>query len=93
MKKLVLHTFAVAALACLSGLVYAGPKCTDVPKDQWMSKEAMKTKAMEMGYSVRLLKETKGRCYEIYGYNSDGKKVEVYFHPVDGKIVKEKIKG
>jgi hypothetical protein len=33
---------------------------------------------------------TDGNCYEIYGKNKQGQKVEVYFNPVDGKVVKTK---
>ena len=42
--------------------------------------------------NTKMFKKTKGNCYEIYGYTQDGKKAEVYFHPVDGTVVKEEIK-
>jgi hypothetical protein len=29
-------------------------------------------------------------CYEVKGLDKDGKKVEAYFNPVDGKLVKTK---
>ena len=35
-------------------------------------------------------KTTKGNCYEIYGKDKAGQKVEIYYNPVDGSIVKEK---
>lgn len=32
----------------------------------------------------------RGRCYEIYGTDKAGKKVEIYFDPVSGKPVEQK---
>ena len=44
----------------------------------------------EQGYQVAKFKVTDGNCYEIYGKDRDGKKVEIYFNPVDGSVVKSK---
>lgn len=64
-----------------------GTDCGNTPRDQWMSKDAAKSKAAEMGYEVRRVKE-EGGCYEIYGIDKNGAKVEVFMHPVSGVIVK-----
>ncbi|CAI07932.1 conserved hypothetical protein [Aromatoleum aromaticum EbN1] len=80
---------AVAGLT-LSAVAFAGPQCTDMPKSDWMSEEAMKQKIAEQGYTVDKFKTTDGNCYEIYGKDQDGKKVEIYFSPIDGSVVKEK---
>ncbi|MBT4762072.1 MAG: PepSY domain-containing protein [Bdellovibrionaceae bacterium] len=84
-----------AALIVLSGLTltstaYAKKNCTDQPKGKWMSIEAFKSMASENGYQIRKFKQ-KGSCYEIYGKNKQGQKVEVYFNPVDGSVVKSEI--
>jgi len=55
-----------------------------------MSEEAFKAKATALGYTIRKFKQP-GSCYEIYGTNKDGKKVEVYFNPVDASVSKEEI--
>ncbi len=68
---------------------YAKKSCTDEPKSKWMSEEAFKKKVTDEGYTIRKFKQP-GTCYEIYGTNKDGKKVEVYFNPVDGSVVKAK---
>lgn len=78
-----------AALLC-STAAWAGPDCTTEPKDKWLSEDAMKAKATEMGYKAQVFK-VEGSCYEIYGYNKDGKAVEVYFNPVSAEIVEEEI--
>jgi hypothetical protein len=81
--------FATAALT-LSAAAVAGPQCTEAPKSNWMSEDAMKQRIAADGYVVDKFKTTSGNCYEIYGKDKDGKKVEIYFSPVDGSIVKEK---
>lgn len=77
------------SLIALSATAYAKKNCTDQPKEKWMSQEAFKKKAESEGYKIRKFK-TPGSCYEIYGTDKEGKKVEIYFNPVDGSVVKRK---
>ena len=63
---------------------------TDQPKDKWMKEVDFKKKVEGIGYKIKKFKQP-GSCYEIYGLNKDGKKVEVYFNPVDASVVKEEI--
>lgn len=86
MKRITLMALALI----ISNSAYAKKTCTDQPKDKWMKEEDFKKKAEELGYKIRKFKQP-GSCYEIYGTNKDGKKVEVYFNPVDGSVVKENI--
>jgi hypothetical protein len=45
-----------------------------------------------MGFkNIKVFKKTTSGCYEIYGYNKDGKKAEVYFNPVTGEIVENNV--
>ena len=39
-------------------------------------------------YKISVFKVTAGRCYEIYGRNEQGRRVEVYFHPMTGEAVR-----
>lgn len=73
----------------LFSVAYAKKDCTDQPKDKWMTEEAFKKKVEELGYKIKKFKQP-GTCYEIYGTDKDGKKVEIYFNPVDATIVKQK---
>ena len=85
-----MHRLATAlAFIVLSGPALAGPNCTSEPKDKWIDQIAMKAKIAELGYTFKIFKVTTGNCYEIYGQNRAGKRVEVYFDPVTGKIVEE----
>jgi hypothetical protein len=85
MKKLLL----IITLELCLNVVYAKKSCTTEPKEKWMTVESFKKKAESEGYKIKTFKET-GTCYEIYGQNKEGKKVEIYFSPVDGSIVKSK---
>jgi hypothetical protein len=86
MKHLIL-----ASLVLLSGVsAFAKKNCTDQPKEKWMSEADFKKKVTELGYTIRKFKQ-KGSCYEIYGQNKEGQKVEIYFNPVDLTIVKSEV--
>jgi len=82
-------TLIALTLATLSTAAMDGPECTTEPKDKWMPEASMKQKLEADGYRIKVFKTTKGNCYEIYGWNKQNQKVEIYFNPVDGKIVKQ----
>ena len=84
------HLILIAAIALTGLSAQAKKNCTDLPKDKWMKEEDFKAKVEGLGYKIRKFKQP-GSCYEIYGQNKDGKKVEVYFNPVDATVVKEEI--
>lgn len=86
MRKLAI----VLAILMVGGLAQAKKNCTDQPKEKWMKEEDFKKRMEGEGYKIRKFKQP-GSCYEIYGTNKDGKKVEVYFNPVDASVVKEEI--
>jgi hypothetical protein len=79
----------VFAFTLLSGSALAGPICTAEPKDKWLSEGAMKAKIAELGYKYKIFKVTTGNCYEIYGHDKSGQRIEIYFHPVTGNVVEE----
>lgn len=72
-----------------SGVAFAKKNCTNEPKEKWMSESDFKKKVEDEGYKINKFKQP-GTCYEIYGVNKEGKKVEIYFNPVDGTPVKKK---
>lgn len=83
--------FAVLVLLCANS-TFAAVDCTKEPKEKWQNQEEFKKKLVTEGYKIKLFKVTKGNCYEIYGWNKEQQKVEIYFNPVDGKQVKAEIK-
>jgi hypothetical protein len=78
-----------AAFVAFSVPAFAGPTCTSEPKQKWMSEPDMKAKIAALGYKFKVFKVTSGNCYEIYGRDKSGKRIEVYFHPITGDVVEE----
>ena len=88
MKRLVTVSLAAAAaLASLSAI--AAPECTTAPRSKWMPEATMKARILKDGYVIDKFKVS-GQCYEIYGKDAKGNKVEIYFDPTDGRIVKQR---
>lgn len=80
----------LTSLVLFTGLTaFAKKNCTDKPKDTWMSEADFKKKVEGEGFKIKKFKQP-GTCYEIYGTNKEGKKVEIYYNPVDGSVVNEK---
>lgn len=90
--RLLFVNIAAVAIFAAAGSAHAAPNCTDAPKEKWMPAGEMQKRATALGYKVKTFKVS-GNCHEIYGWTKDGKKAEVYFNPVDGKVVKSKIQG
>ena len=49
----------------------------------------MNDRILKDGYKIDKFKVS-GQCYEIYGQDSKGNEVEIYFDPTDGSIVKRR---
>lgn len=86
MRKLLLLSLAIA-----SPLAFAGPQCTTADQAQWQDQAKFQENLKAEGYEIKKFKVTGGNCYEIYGWNKDKQKVEIYFDPVTGKAVKSEI--
>lgn len=86
MRKLLLSI----ALLSLTGTAFAGAKCTAHPKQEWMKEADAKAKLEAEGYKIKKFK-VDGNCYEIYGHNKEGKKVEIYFDTKTLDVVKAEI--
>lgn len=80
--------FVAFAVYAFSASAFAGPQCTDEPRSQWLPAAKVLEQAMTEVTKLKLFKVTKGNCYEIYGWEAQGKKLEIYYHPVTGKTVK-----
>ena len=81
-------TFRLIGLAALAAAAFAGTpasatgkmKC-DAPKAQWKSMDALQAKLTKEGWQLRKAK-VDGGCFEVYGTDPEGNRVEAYFHPV-----------
>jgi len=90
-----MNSFVLVAIACLAMAptpAFAGANCKANPKAEWMSETDAKARLMAQGYKIDKFK-IDGNCYEIYGSNKDGKKVEIYFDTRTLDVVKAEVKG
>jgi hypothetical protein len=71
----------------LTSNVYAAADCPAYPKEEWASEETLKEALEAEGYTIKKFK-IDGNCYEMYGRNKEGKKVEIYFDMKTLGIVK-----
>lgn len=83
MKTILLASMLIAAS---SATLAAEPACT-APKDKWMNVDTFKKGVESQGYKIKTFKITKGNCYEIYGFDKAGKKVEINFDPVTAAVL------
>ncbi|WP_346398424.1 PepSY domain-containing protein [Pseudomonas syringae] len=80
------------SLCLASPLALAGPQCTTADKSQWQDQAKFQEQLKAQGYEISKFKVTDGNCYEIYGFDKDKRKVEIYHDPVTGKAVKTETK-
>ena len=85
MKQLIL----ASATLLIATSAIAGPTCS-VPEDKWMKEADFKAQIEKQGYRIKTFKVSKGKCYEIYGFDQSGKKVEIYFNPETAAILEAK---
>ncbi len=82
MKYLVSLAFAAAALAVGSPALATGKMtCNAGPQKGWKTQKALQDSLKKQGWQVRKSK-VDGGCYEVYGTDPQGNRVEAYFHPV-----------
>lgn len=80
----------IAAAAALSLGLAASPAAAtgkmtcDAPQAQWKSLASLEASLKKSGWEVRNSK-VDGGCYEVYGTDPQGNRVEAYFHPVSFK--------
>ena len=76
------------AVAVFAAPALASPECNVDPQAKWLTEAEMMERINLTAIQVDVFKTTKGKCYEIYGRDQSGKRVEVYFNPVTGEVVK-----
>jgi hypothetical protein len=77
------HLLLAAAVLGASAPALATGKmtCQAGPQSKWKSQDALKASLVKQGWQVRKSK-VDGGCYEVYGTDPQGNRVEAYFHPV-----------
>jgi hypothetical protein len=84
-----MKTFALSILLLATigaGTASAAELC-QVPETEWQPKEALEQKLQAEGWKVKKVKVDEG-CYEVYGTDASGARMEVYFNPKTFDVVK-----
>ena len=88
--KQVIFAVALSLSALVSVPAFAKANCKAYPKAEWMKEADAKAKIEAQGYTISKFK-VDGNCYEIYGRNKAGKKVEIYYDAKTLEPVKSEI--
>lgn len=75
-----------ATLILVPALAHAATDCDAHPKDIWMKEADLRAALIDAGYTIKKLR-VDGNCYEMYGHNEKGQRVEIYMDTVTGKPV------
>ena len=82
MKTISRLILAAAALGVASPALATGKMtCNAGPQSGWKSQATLQKTLAKQGWKVRKSK-VDGGCYEVYGTDPQGNRVEAYFHPV-----------
>ena len=82
MRLLPLLTAATTLLLALPGAHATGlATCDSGAKETWQPQATLEQMLKAKGWTVRRVKED-GGCYEVYGLDDKGQRVEAYFHPL-----------
>ncbi len=76
------HLLTAIAFAVTAGTAFAhgNVACPAVPKEDKKPQMELQKKLEGEGWKVRKVQNYNG-CYEVYGFDGDGKKAEAFFHP------------
>jgi len=77
-----------AAALASANLAFADTQCTRAEKSTWQQESTFRSTLKQQGYRITKFRVTPGNCYEIYGFNPQSDRVELYFHPVTFALVK-----
>ena len=70
---------SVTLLAAAALPAFAEDICT-VDKADWRPVEELEATLQDKGWTISNVKEEDG-CYEVYGKDADGQRVEIFFDP------------
>lgn len=76
------HWIAALALSLTTGAAFAhgNVSCPALPKEEMKPQMELQKKLEGDGWKVRQVKKYNG-CYEVYGMDGQGQKVEAFFNP------------
>ncbi|MCP1648187.1 PepSY domain-containing protein [Pseudomonas nitroreducens] len=78
----------LAAALGSTSLAFADAQCTRADRSTWQQESIFRSAMKQQGYRITKFRVTPGNCYEIYAFNPQSDRVELYFHPVTFALVK-----
>ena len=88
MPLLARATLGSLLLLCAAPLL-ADTDCARPDRSAWMPESQFREQMKRQGVQITKFRITPGNCYEIYGFERDGRKLEIYYDPVDAHPVEE----
>lgn len=79
----------VVTAAASTVWAHGNVQCPQSPKAEWQPPTALQEKLAKDGWTVRRMELTPS-CYEVYGKDPQGKRVEAFFDPKTLERVEEK---
>ncbi|MBN1237972.1 MAG: PepSY domain-containing protein [Gammaproteobacteria bacterium] len=77
-RTLMITTLVLGTLG--AGTAFASEEACNVPMSDWQPREKLQQKLEQEGWKIRRIKTDDG-CYEVYGFDKDGRRMEAYFNP------------
>lgn len=91
-SKVLTTVFAAALTTALgAGAALAADKCS-APQAEWQPQQVLQQKLEAEGWKVKKIKVEDG-CYEVYGVDAKGNRLESYYDPKSFTVVKAKSEG
>lgn len=79
----------VLGLMLLAAPAQADVDCQPSARASWIPESQFREQMKRQGVQITKFRITPGNCYEIYGFDAQGERLEVYYNPVDGSPVAE----
>ena len=67
----------------------ADTDCARPDRSAWIPESQFREQMKRQGVQITKFRITPGHCYEIYGFDATGRKLEIYYDPVDARPVEE----
>lgn len=91
-RAILTSAFVAAGLAAIQPAQATGKMTCNAPQKSWRSMAVLQTSLIRQGWQVRKAK-VDGGCYEVYGTDPQGRRVEAYFHPATFKLLLSSRRG
>ena len=90
-KIAVVAAFALPFALSTAALADGMKDCTAEATDKWKSIEDVTKVAVAEGFTISKSK-VEGSCYELYATDKEGKLWELFYNPMDAKLVEKEAK-